>query len=99
MTRAKTDRTMLLIRGWHLQCPNCIEYAAESAVEPRFELSYALDEISVLPVDPPQSHESSHDLDVDGYRARAPQHARQHRDALLCEGARCGPTSTAAAGL
>jgi len=40
-----------------------------------------------------QRDEHAHDLDVHGDRARAPQHARQHRDTLLREGMRKVPSA------
>ena len=43
----------------------------------------------------PESHERAHDLDVHLDRARAPQHARQHRHALLRESVRQLPSAAA----
>jgi hypothetical protein len=67
----------------------------ELFVEPGFDLCEAPGQFFVRSKYFAQLHEGAHDPDVDGYRAVAFEHGRQHGDTLLCESV--GSVATAAA--
>ena len=67
----------------------------ELFVEPGFELCKSARQFLVGREHLAQLHEGAHDPDVDGDRAVAFEHGRQHGDSLLCESV--GSVATAAA--
>jgi hypothetical protein len=67
----------------------------ELFVEPGFELCESARQFLVRREHLALLHEGAHDPDVDGDRAVAFEHGRQHGDSLLCESV--GSVATAAA--
>ena len=68
---------------------------SHSTFEPGFELCKSARQFLVRRKHLAQLHEGAHDPDVDGDRAVAFEHGRQHGDSLLCESV--GSVATAAA--
>lgn len=65
------------------------------ALDPTDELFDALAQLGVLALCAAELHERAHDQDVHGDSSSAPQDAREHGNAFLCERSGRGPTASA----